>query len=76
MKHLNGQFYAEDQDKTYISDPKETSIKREREEPKSFRTRYQVMNKTQRRRNQKVNENKNVELVVEPYPKKIKRKIE
>ena len=54
MKYLNGKYYVEVKDKRYKIHPSENIILREREEPKSLRTQYQIQNNTKIRRNQKV----------------------
>ena len=54
MKYLNGKYYVEVKDKRYKIHPSENIILREREQPKSLRTQYQVQNDTKIRRNQKV----------------------
>ena len=78
-KHLseypNNQYYVEVKDHRYIIHPTENILLRLREEPKSLRTQYQVQNETQIRRNQKVIENDNDELIVKKYPKKNKQPI-
>ena len=53
MKHLR-----------YKIHPTENTVLRLRDEPKSFRTQYQIQNETQLRKNQKVIKNDNKELVV------------
>ena len=69
MKYLNGNYYVEVKDKRFLIHPTENIILRKREEPKSLRTQYQVQNETQIRRNQKVIQNDNNQLVVKNYPK-------
>ena len=69
MKYLNGNYYVEVKDKRFLIHPTENIILRKREEPKSLRTQYQVQNEKQIRRNQKVIENDNGQLVVKNYPK-------
>ena len=69
MKYLNGNYYVEVKDKRYKIHPTENIILRKRDEPKSLRTKYQVQNENQIRRNQKVVKNDNNQLVVKNYPK-------
>ena len=69
MKYLNGEYYVEVKNNRYKIHPTENIILRKRDEPKSFRTQYQVQNQTQIRRNQKVVRNDNDELIVKNYPK-------
>ena len=52
--------------------PNETIVLRLRDPPKSFRTQYQIQNKTQFRNTQKVIKKGNKELEFERYPKKNK----
>ena len=68
MKYLNGEYYVEVKDCRYRIHPTENNILRKRDPPKSLRTQYQVQNKTQIRKNQKVVEN-NGKLEVKNYPK-------
>ena len=74
MKYLNGKYYVEVKDKRYKIHPSENIILREREQPKSLRTQYQVQNDTKIRRNQKVIKDDKGKLTVKPYPKKEKEK--
>ena len=69
MNYLNGRYYVEVKDYRYKIHPTENIILRLRDEPKSLRTQYQLQNETQIRRNQKVIENDNDELIVKNYPK-------
>ena len=70
MKYLNGQYYVEVKDHRYKIHPTENIILRKRDPPTSLRTQYQVQNDTQIRKNQKVIEDNNGELIVKNYPKK------
>ena len=72
MKYLNGKYYVEVKDKRYKIHPSENIILREREQPKSLRTQYQVQNDTKIRRNQKVIKDDKGKLTVKSYPKKEK----
>ena len=72
MKYLNGKYYVEVKDKKYKIHPSENIILREREQPKSLRTQYQIQNNTKIRRNQKVIKDDKGKLTVKPYPKKEK----
>ena len=74
MKYLNGKYYVEVKDKKYKIHPTENIILRERKEPKSLRTQYQVINDTKIRRNQKVIKDDKGKLTVKSYPKKEKEK--
>ena len=74
MKYLNGKYYVEVKDKKYKIHPTENIILREREQPKSLRTQYQVINDTKIRRNQKVIADDKGKLTVKSYPKKEKEK--
>ena len=56
-------------DHRYKIHPTEKIILRKQNPPTSLRTQYQVQNETQIRRNQKVIENDNDQLVVKNYPK-------
>ena len=69
MKYLNAEYYVEVKDHRYKFHPIENIILRERHPSKSFRTRCQVQNETQIRKNQKIIKNKNKELEVKNYPK-------
>ena len=69
MKYLNGNYFVEVKDHRYKIHPTENIKLRLRGEPKSLRTQYQVQNETQIRRNQKVIENDNDQLIVKNYPK-------
>ena len=64
MKYLNGQYYVEVKHQRYKFHPTGNIILRLRDEPKSLRTQYQVQNETQIRKNQKVIQNDNDQLVV------------
>ena len=70
MKYLDGNYYVEVKDKRYKIHPTENIILRKSDPPTSLRTRYQVLNETQIRKNQKVTKDNNDELVVKNYPKK------
>ena len=72
MKYLNGKYYVEVKDKKYKIHLSENIILREREEPKSLRTQYQVQNDAKIRRNQHVIKDDKGKLTVKPYPKKRK----
>ena len=69
VKYLNSENYVEVKDHRYKVHPTENILIRSRDPPKSLRTKYQVRNETQIRRNQKVIKNNNNELVVKNYPK-------
>ena len=72
MKYLNGEYYVEVKDHRYKIHPTENIILGLRDEPKSLRTRNQVQNETQIRRNQKVIKNiknDNDQLILKNYPK-------
>ena len=69
MKYLDVNYYVEVRDHPYKIDPTENIILHKRDPPTSLRTRYQVQNNTQIRRNQKVNKNDNNEIIVKNYPK-------
>ena len=69
MNYLIGEFYVEVKDHRYKILPTEINILRERDEPKSLRTQYQVQTETQIRRNHKVIGNDNDELIVKNYAK-------
>ena len=71
MKYLDGNYYVEVKDYRYITHPAENIIFRLRDPPIFFRTRYQVQNETQIRKNQKVIKNDNDELIVKNYPRNI-----
>ena len=75
MKNLNGNYYVEVKDHQYKIHPTEKIILRKRDPPSSLRTQYQVQNETKMRRNQKVIENDNDELIVKNYSKN-KNKVE
>ena len=64
MKYLDGIYYVEVKDHRYRNPPNEIIILRKRDPPTFLRTQYQVQNETQVRRNQKVIENDNDQLVV------------
>ena len=76
MNYLNGEYYVEVKDHTYIIHPTENIILRKRDPPTSLRTQYQVQNEAQIRMNQKVIENDNDQLVVKNYPKNNQPKIQ
>ena len=69
MKYLDGNYYVEVKDHRYKIHPTENLISRKRDEPKSLRTQYQVQNETHIRKNQKVINNDNDQLIVKNYPK-------
>ena len=73
MKYLNGEYYLEVKDHPYKIHPTENIKLCKRDEPKSLRTQYQVQNEIQIRKNQKVIENDNNQLVVKNYPKNKKK---
>ena len=54
MKHLNGKYNVEVQEKRYILHPTKNVILRERRKPKSLRTQNQFIKDTQVGRSQKV----------------------
>ena len=70
MKYLDGNYYVEIKDLRYKIHPIKNIIIRLRDEPKSFRTQYQVQNETQIGKNQKVIRDGNNELVFKNYPKR------
>ena len=55
--------------------PNETIVLRLRDPPKSFRTQYQIQNKTQFRNTQKVIKKGKKELEFERYPQKNKNQL-
>ena len=55
--------------KRYIIHPTETISLKERKETKSLRTQYQVINETERKRNNKVIKDEYGQLQVKPYTK-------
>ena len=69
MKYLVGNYYIGVKDHRYRIHPTEKILLRLCDEPKSLRTRYQVQNETQIRRNQKIIKNDNNQVVVRVYPK-------
>ena len=69
MKFLNGEHYLEVKDKRYRIHPTEFIPSTLRDPPNSLRTQYQVQNKFQIRKNQKVIKNDNDELTVKNHPK-------
>ena len=69
MKYLNSENCVEVKDHRYKTHPTENNLLGKRDEPKSLRTLYQVQKDTQIRRNQKIIENDNVELIIKNYPK-------
>ena len=69
MKYLNGEYYVEVKDHRYKIHPTENIILRKAEPATSLRTQYQLQNKTQIRKNQKVIKNDNDQLVVKTFPK-------
>ena len=54
MKYLSGEYYVEVKDHRYKTHPTENIILRKRDPPTFLRTRYQVQNETQIRKNQEV----------------------
>ena len=68
MKYLDGNYYLEVKDHRYNFHPTENIILRLRDPPNFLRIQYQVQNETQIRKNQKVIENDNDQLVVKNYP--------
>ena len=70
MKYLNGKCYVEVKDEIFIIQPTEIFILKLREKSNSLRIQYQVLNKFQVRKNQKVIRSKSDESVVETYHKK------
>ena len=69
MKYLNGEYYVEVKNHRYKIHPTENIKLRKRVPPLSLRTRYQVQNDSQIRKNQKTVEN-NGKLEVKNYPQK------
>ena len=69
MKYINGNYYVEIKDKTYLIHPTENIFLCKRDPTKSLRTQYQIQNETQIRKRQKVIRNNNNEMMVEKYPK-------
>ena len=69
MKDLISNYYVEVKDHRYKIHPTENIILGLRDEPKSFRTEYQVQSETQIRKKQKVVKNDNNELLLKTYPK-------
>ena len=69
MKYLNGECYVEVKDNRYKIHPTENIILRKRDPPKSLRTQYQVINRTQIGTNQRKIRNDNIQLIVKNYPK-------
>ena len=67
MKYLNGENNVEVKDHRYKIHPTENIILRKRDPPRSLRTQYQVQNDIQIRKNQKVIENDNDQLI-KNYP--------
>ena len=67
MKYLDVNYYVEVKDHRYRISPTENIILRKKNTPKSLRTQYQVQNETQIRRNQKVIEIDNDQLVAKNY---------
>ena len=65
MKYLNGEYYVEVKDHRYKNHPTERIFLRKRDPPSSLRTQYQVQNGTQIRKNQKVIQNDDDQLIVE-----------
>ena len=75
MKYFRGRYYVEVKHHRYKIHPNENIILRKRDEPKSFKTQYQVQNETQSRKNQKVNKNDNDQIIVKNYPKNKKQPV-
>ena len=69
MKYLDGNYYVEVKDHRYRLHPTENIIIGLRDPPESLRSQYQVQNETQTRKNQKVINNDNNELIVKKCPK-------
>ena len=69
MKYLNGEYYVEVKDRRYKIHPARNVILRKRDPQTSLRTHYQVQNETKIRRNQKVIQNDNDQLIVKNYPR-------
>ena len=67
-EYLNGEYYVEVKDHRYKIHPNENIILRKRDTPQSLRTKYQVQNQTQIRKNQKVVETNGI-LEVKNYRK-------
>ena len=57
MKYLDCKYFVEVKDHRYRIHPTENIILRKRDPPSSLRTKYQVLNETHIRRNQRVIEN-------------------
>ena len=70
MKYRNGNYYVEVKDKGYIFNANETNLLKIRDQPKSLRTKHQVQNETEIRKNHKVIKNDNSELLVKNFFKK------
>ena len=70
MKNLNGKWYVKVKDEQYIFHPDQNKILRKCKEPKSLRTYFQVLNRTNNRRIQKVIKIDNDDFEVKIYPKK------
>ena len=68
MKYLDGKIYVEVKNHRFRIHPTENIILRKRDPTTSLRTRYEIQNETQIRKNQKVIKNNNDELVVNYYP--------
>ena len=64
MKYLNGEYYVKIKDRRYKIHPTENTILQKRDAPKFLKTQYQVQNKTQIRKSQKVISINNNELEV------------
>ena len=70
MKHPYKNYHEEVRDKRYKFHPTENIILKEREEPNSLRTQYQIQNNTKIKKNQKDIKNENDELLIKHNPKK------
>ena len=68
MKYLNVGYYVEVKDDRHKIHPTENIILRNRDPPKHLRTKYQVQNNNQIRKNEKFIKNDNDELLVKIYP--------
>ena len=64
MRYLNKKYNVEVKDKRYSIHPEDNNILRERKQPKSLNTQYQVINETRIRKNQKNVENDSDQLEV------------
>ena len=76
MKILNGRYCVKVKDHRYKIHPTENIILGERDPSKSPKTQHQVQNEIQIRKNQKVIEINNDELLVENYPRNKKQPVQ